>query len=68
MGLNYNSLYKTDSTSVRYRKLLYKEDTNVYGEKMESMMNTLIGKIDKTKDLYYEEYDEFKKNRGIEDE
>ena len=28
----------------------------------------LIGKIDKTKDLYYEEYDEFKKNRGIEDE
>ena len=29
MGLNYSSLYKTDSTSVRYRKLLYKEDTNV---------------------------------------
>ena len=28
----------------------------------------LIRKIDKTKDLYYEEYDEFKKNRGIEDE
>lgn len=29
MGLNYSSLYKIDSTSVRYRKLLYKEDTNV---------------------------------------
>ena len=25
---------------------VYKEDTNVYGEKMESMMNTLIGKIE----------------------
>lgn len=29
MGLNYNSLYKMDTTSVKYRKLLYKEDTNV---------------------------------------
>jgi len=29
MGLNYSSLYKTDSSSVTYRKLLYKEDTNV---------------------------------------
>ena len=28
---------------------VYKEDTNVYGEKMESMMNTLIGKIDNIK-------------------
>jgi hypothetical protein len=26
-----------------------KEETNVYGEKMESMMNTLIGKIDNIK-------------------
>ena len=28
---------------------VYTEDTNVYGEKMESMMNTLIGKIDNIK-------------------
>ena len=28
---------------------VYKEETNVYGEKMESMMNTLIGKIDNIK-------------------
>ena len=28
---------------------VYKEDTNIYGEKMESMMNTLIGKIDNIK-------------------
>ena len=28
---------------------VYKEDTNVYGEKMESMMNTLMGKIDNIK-------------------
>ena len=28
---------------------VYEEDTNVYGEKMESMMNTLIGKIDNIK-------------------
>ena len=28
---------------------VYKEDTNVYGEKMESMMNTIIGKIDNIK-------------------
>ena len=28
---------------------VYKEDTNVYGEKMETMMNTLMGKIDNIK-------------------
>ena len=28
---------------------VYGEDVNVYGEKMESMMNTLIGKIDNIK-------------------
>ena len=28
----------------------------------------LIGKIDKTNDIKYESFDEFKKNRGIEDE
>ena len=30
MGLNYSTLYKTDKASKSYRKLLYKEDTNVF--------------------------------------
>ena len=29
MGLNYGNLYKNDSISISYRKILYKEDTNV---------------------------------------
>ena len=29
MGLSYETLFKNDSASITYRKLLYKEDTNV---------------------------------------
>ena len=37
------------NTIINKSEGVYTENVNVYGEKMESMMNTLIGKIDKIK-------------------
>jgi len=40
----------------------------LYIPRLKKRKRAKIGKIDKTRDLYFEEYDEWKLNRGLQDE